>query len=102
MNQVCIKRGAALILQMVFTDDFGVPIDLSSVTLEAQVRDASDNLVVALPVTVTAQTGIATVQVADTTLWPLGLLRSDIKLTTGGLPVLSETFSIRVSRQVSQ
>ena len=102
MNEIRIKRGAALIMQMAFTDDFSVPIDLTNVTLAAQVRDSSDNLVAVLPITITAQTGIATVQVADTTLWPVGLLRTDILLTTAGLPVLSESIPIRVNRQITQ
>ena len=77
----------------------GVPIDLTTVTLASQLRTATDDLVATLPITVTNQAGVATIQVADTTLWPIGLLHGDIKMVTGGLPVLSETFAVRVNRQ---
>ena len=101
MSEVRIKRGEALRLMFTITDDNGVPIDLSIVMLAAQVRAPNDDLVATLPILVTDTMGIATVQVADTTRWPLGLLRSDIKLLTGGLPVLSETFGIHVNRAVT-
>ena len=102
MSEIRIKRGETLRLMFTFTDDHGVPIDLSTVMLAAQVRAPNDDLVAVLPIVVTDVSGVATVQVADTAQWPLGLLRSDIKLLTGGLPVLSDTFGIRVNRAVTQ
>ena len=99
MTEIRIKRGAAFRAPLTFTDDFGVPIDLTTVTLASQLRTATDDLVATLPITVTNQAGVATIQVADTTLWPIGLLHGDIKMVTGGLPVLSETFAVRVNRQ---
>lgn len=102
MSEVTIKRGDTLNLLLTFTDDSGAPIDLSAVTLASQVRAPNDDLVATLPIAVTDETGIATVQILTNQQWPLGLLRSDIRATIAGLVVLSETFAIRVNRAVTQ
>jgi len=102
MSVVDIKRGAALSLMLTFTDDNGVPVNLGACALSSQVRTTAHDLVATLPVTVTATAGVATVLVPDTTQWPLGTLLCDVRLVTNGLPVLSETFGIRVNGQVTR
>ena len=64
MTEIRIKRGAAFRAQLTFTDDFGVPIDLTTVTLASQLRTATDDLVATLPITVTNQAGVATIPVS--------------------------------------
>lgn len=103
MPEIRIKQGEALLLQFTFVHEDGVtPVDLTNVALSSQVRDATGDLVATLAVTKTLQTGVATVTQADTSLWPLGMLRSDVKAISAGLSVLSDTFSIRVERAVTQ
>ena len=102
MSELCIKRGDAFRAMFTITDDFGVPLDLSTVALTGQVRAPDDDLVATLPIIVTDQTGVATVQIADTTQWPTGLLRADIRATIAGLPVHSQTFGLRVNRAVTR
>lgn len=103
MPEIRIKQGEALLLQLTFLHEDGVtPVDLTAVTLASQVRDPVGNLVATLPIIVSATTqGLATVTVADTSQWPPGMLRGDIKATAGGLPVLSDTYPIRVNRAVT-
>jgi hypothetical protein len=101
-SQIIIKRGAALSLAMAFTNADGSAIDLTTVTLTAQVRDPQDDLVETLPLVNSSIQGTATCVVADTTQWPLGLLRCDIRVVQDGVPTFSETFGILVVRQVTQ
>jgi hypothetical protein len=102
MPQIEIKQGAALRMQWTFTNNDGSPADLTSVTLSSQVRTVTNDLVTALPIVRTAAQGVATVEVDDTTAWPIGLLRCDIKAVIAGVPVLSDTFGIHVQRSVTQ
>jgi len=102
MPEVRIKQGEALLLQLTFLHADNTPVDLTTVTLAGQVRDSVGDLVATLPIVISGTSeGIATVTVADTSQWPLGLLRGDIKATAGGLPVLSDTYPIRVNRAVT-
>ena len=101
MTEHRIKRGDSFLAQIMLVDDSGVPIDLSTVTLTTQVRQSTDDLVATLALTPAAATGVATIRVTDTSLWPAGLLRADIKVSIGGLIVHSDTIGIRVNRQVT-
>lgn len=101
-GEVAIKQGAALILQLQFLNDDGTPVDLSTVALSAQVRDALGNLVAALPIQRAATLGTASITQADTTAWPVGVLRCDVKAVMSGLAAYSQTFAVRVERAVTQ
>jgi hypothetical protein len=101
-REIRIKQGASLLLQLTFQSDAGAAIDLTNVSLASQVRDAEGNLIATLPIVPTSTDGVATVTVANTSLWPLGTLRGDIKATIGAVVALSETFSIRVDQAVTQ
>ena len=96
-----IKQGDALVLNLQFNNDDGTPADLAAVALTSQVRDGQNNLIAALPITLAATTGTAFVVQASTTAWPIGVLRGDIKAISGGLPVHSETFALRVKPAVT-
>ena len=96
-----IKQGDALVLNLQFNNDDGTPADLAAVALTAQVRDGQNNLVALLPIALGATTGTASVVVAGTTAWPIGVLRGDIKVVLGGLPVHSDTFALRVKPAVT-
>ena len=101
-REIRIKQGASLLLQMAFVDDNGAPVDLTNATLTAQLRDPVGDLVATLPIVISGMTGIATITVPDTHLWPTGGLRTDIRCVTAGLVVISETVGVRVERAVTQ
>jgi len=100
--EVCIKQGAALVVNLQFNNDDGTPADLSAVALSSQVRDGLGNIIAALPITLGATMGTASIEVVDTVAWPIGVLRADIKAVLGGLPAYSQTFAVRVERSVTQ
>jgi hypothetical protein len=99
-REIHIKQGAALRLTMNFYER-DAPVDLSTVTLTSQVRTALGELIATLPITITGTPGLATVEVDDTSDWPVGLLRSDVLVVIAGVPSLTETFPIRVERSVT-
>jgi hypothetical protein len=102
MSDISIKQGDSLLLTFTFFNNDGTSVDLTSVTLSGQVRDSADNLVATLAIATTSILNVATLQVADTTQWPLGLLRADIRAVSAGLTEMSETFAIRVGRRITQ
>ncbi len=101
MREIHVKQGSALRLTMTFYEQ-GAPVDLSTVTLSSQVRTALNELIATLPVTITGTPGLATVEVDNTSSWPIGLLRCDVLAMINGVPDLTETFAIRVERSVTQ
>lgn len=103
MSNIRIKRGASLSLTLGFGNEDGSPFALSGVTLTAQVRDAEFNLVATLTPEPIATAGQASIFVQDTSAWPEGLLRMDVRvLPASGPQTLSETFGIFVERAVTQ
>ena len=102
MPQIAIKRGAALRLQLTFQQDDGTPADLTAVVLTGQLRTPADELVTNMPIVRTAAPGVATIEVDDTSRWPIGLLRGDFKAVINGVPILSESYGVMVGRAVTQ
>jgi hypothetical protein len=100
-QQIAIKQGGSLNLLLLFADEGG-PIDISQLTITAQVRSAL-NVVVATPdVTQPGQLGAAAIAVYDTSSWPLGYLRCDLRVVGPSAVLFSDTFSIHVGRSVTQ
>jgi hypothetical protein len=102
MVEIAIKRGAALRMQLTFQQDDSTPADLTAVALSGQIRTVTDELVTNLPIVRTAARGVATIEVDDTTQWPIGLLRGDVKAVVGGVPILSDTFGVAVRKAVTR
>lgn len=101
-REIAIKQGESLLLTLTFCNDDGSLPDLTSLTLAAQVRTPIGDLVATLPIAKTIVLNVATVEVDNTSLWPLGMLRSDVSVTIGARVALSETFGIRVNKAVTQ
>ena len=102
MPDIRIVRGDALRLLLTFTDDAsGALVDLTNVQLTGQVRDSTDGLVATLTVTRGSPRGVAVIQFADTSEWPVGMLRADIKAMRGGVSEHSQIFPIFLARQVT-
>lgn len=101
MNEIRIKAGDSLILSFWFNDR-GRPIDTGNLILSAQVRAADQTLVANLTLLPQAQVGLVTATYPDTSGWPAGRLRCDLRVEANGLVVHTETFPIVVSQQVTQ
>jgi hypothetical protein len=97
-GNIQIKRGSTLRLQVMCSEEDGSASDLTGVTMTAHLRTPADVLVTALPIIRTDEMGVATIEVADTTNWPLGLLRGDFRVVIDGKPFLSETFGVQVTQ----
>jgi hypothetical protein len=102
MTQLAIKQGSVFWIQMMFQNDDGTPADLTTVTLKSQLRTVTGDLVTTLPIVRTAALGVATIEVDDTTQWPIGTLLGDVKATIGSRPILSDTFGVMVGRGITQ
>lgn len=105
-RDIRLRQGDTLLLQLAILqgeDDPspGSPIDLTNAALASQVRDVMSNLIATLTVVKTMQQGVATITQSDTSLWPIGTLRCDIKVTTAGVVQHTETFGIRVEKAVT-
>jgi len=103
MTELTLKQGGSLLLALAFTEDDGSAADLTGSSVSSQIRDAQDSLVAALPVVVTTPTaGTASIAVMDTSAWPLGTLRCDIRVQAASTIMFYETFAIHIQRAVTQ
>ncbi len=99
---VTIKQGTSLIALVAITDDAGTALDVTGFAITGQVRDANANLVANLPITVTPHLGLAQINVPDTSAWPLGTLRCDLRVVTAtGAILQTQTFPVVVQRRVT-
>lgn len=97
MRNFEVKRGAALQITLTATKADGTAFDLTTVSIKGTVRDSRDVLVAQLTADlITGTPGAATITVADTTAWPIGLLKADLWISDGALPAITRTFGINV------
>ncbi len=102
MRNLEIKRGSVFQVTLSFADGNNAPFDISQVTVSGEVRDPRGVLVAQLTLQpVSGTPGVGTVTVADTSAWPLGLLKADLLISDGVLPTISETFGINVVPSVT-
>jgi hypothetical protein len=101
-EQITLKAGASFNLALAFNSDAGVAIDMTPFTVAAQVRDAEGVLVTDLPITLQPTLGTGSISVLDTSGWPLGMLRCDVRVSSSTEVLISQTFSILVLRAVTQ
>jgi hypothetical protein len=102
MGQITLKRGATLDLTIGIQTDTGTPVDLTGAGVVSQVRTAADEWVAALAPVITGVAGAVAITVLDTSAWPLGLLRCDVRVSLAGRIAFSDTFGILVTRSVTQ
>jgi hypothetical protein len=101
VSQIEIKRGAVLRLRAEVTNaDGSAMVDLEEDWVTSQVRDAADALIGSLAWTLAAP---ATLEVtADTSAWPVGTHRLDIRIARPDGTAYSDTLSLRVDAAVTQ
>ena len=102
MGQLTLKRGATLDLTIGIQNDDGSPVDLTGAGVISQVRTAADELVATLSPVITGVAGAVALTVLDTSAWPIGLLRCDVRVSLAGRIAFSDTFGILVTRAVTQ
>lgn len=107
MSTIIHKRGDTLSLGLTW-DEEGEPIDLTGYTIAAQLRDARDELVMALTVAIADQTTqrgqfTLTATAAQTALWPVAPLSCDVQFTAPSTVVVSSaTFVVQVERDITR
>lgn len=102
MSEIRITRGDSLVLVLTFQDDDGQAVDLTNAALSGQIRTPAGEMVTALPIVRTDTMNVATTTIADTSGWPVGLLRAGLLMIAGGLRENSDTFAIHVDREVTR
>ncbi len=98
--EIDVKQGQTLRLGLAFQTDAGVPMDISTGVLSAQVRDAMGRLVADLDVQAGGTVGLAAIS-AMTGGWPIGRLVADVRLSLQGEVDFSTTFVVSVARSVT-
>lgn len=106
MTTLIFKRGDTFGFSAAYTNANGAALSLDGITVTSQVRRADSNdLVANVTVVVTDEEGgTYTLQVLDTSAWPLTNLVWDIKYayTASGASVRTETVQIKCVAQVTQ
>lgn len=98
-SKILFKRGDTFSLQATANGE-----DITSWTIQSQIRDASGTLVSELVVTKTdAINGEYSLAHSGTTdAWPLKVLYCDIQYTVGGVVASTETFRIEVIEDITR
>lgn len=101
-NILTIKRGDSFSRACRLLDDAGEPIDLTSYTIESQLRDSRDNLIATFTATKYNQTtdkGVFLLTAEDgTDDWPLARLEMDIVYKVSGNIQHTEDIIVSVVR----
>ena len=102
------KRGDTLVWECEYTDDAGVVVDLSTYVIKCEARDKNDVLLFSLSSTENGEidiyaptTGNFRVTVSDTTEFGIRLYDVDIQYTVGTLIKSSETFQLKVVKDIT-
>lgn len=96
-NNLSIKQGDTFAPLAAYTDNAGVPIDLTNIQIASQVRDGDGNLIATLTITKLPEQGNYTLS-SPTQNWPVNRqLSMDIRYIQSGAIIHTETLSFRVS-----
>lgn len=99
-----IKRGETLAISRTRVDGSGAPVDLTGQTVVAAVTSRDGTFYAAITVIIDdAAAGEFTLAAtaAQTALWPVGLLRCDVRYAAGGVVAYSETIDVSVELPVT-
>ncbi len=96
-----IKRGGTLRIDGAVTDDAGAAYDLTGAGIAMELRDAGDTLIATPTITRNDAAGTFAAVVADSSDFPVGTLRGDLKVTIGADVLYSDTFAVRVDQRVT-
>ena len=101
------KKGDSVVWECEYTDDVGVPVDLSTVAIDC--KAVGNDGVVLFSVSSTdntidihtPQSGLYRVVIEDTVLYVPKDYRVDIQYTVGSIVKSSETFTLRILNDVT-
>lgn len=99
------RRGDSLSWACVLANDSGAPIDITALTIRAQIRDATDALLAGMTVVVAdAAAGAFVLSVAATATadWAPGSYVLDVEFTSGTDVMSTDTIVLRVVADVSR
>jgi len=104
MATITHKRGDTFVLSCTLENE-GNPVDITNLTIAAQVRQPDDTILQSLTVTKTdAANGAFTLgaSATETEGWELRQYQCDIEFVEGGEVNSSETFSINVIKDITR
>jgi hypothetical protein len=97
-----IKRGDTFqIKPSLLKDDAGITVPLYDYVIISQIRDKSDVLIENLNITINLNNTFESNKV-DTNTWPICDIYCDVQLTKNGYTISSETFTLRVEKDISR
>ena len=95
------KRGDTFNFNAAIAGVDELPLEGVAANLKCQVRKLSDEFVDDCVITEVTPAGTYNFLVADTTGWIIGDLLMDIQITEGGVITSSETFKIKIVKDVT-
>lgn len=100
MELLTLKRGDTFKMHpSTLEADDGSDVDLTGYVIASQVRDKADSLIATLNITISGNTFES--DAVNTSAWPLVDLYCDIQFTYGGITISSNTFIIRVEKDIT-
>jgi hypothetical protein len=100
MEVYSIKRGDTFkVKQATWLADDGQVLPLVDVIIQSQIRTKSDQIVKTLTINISGNNFSSSA--SDTSDWPLGDLLCDIEFTKYGVKISSETFIVRVEKDIT-
>lgn len=97
-----IKPGDTFAFYANIEDDAGTPLAGLADTMKCQIRNSIDELIADVGITETQIPGQYLFEVQDTTLWPVGVLYTDIRFANGDRVKLTETLKIKIVKEVTK
>ena len=98
-----IKQGGTFLLTAMIVDLTGAPINLNAAQLAVALATSTGTPVGPVTITATDSPGQATVLglASDTANWPVGILRGDITVSSSGLVIISDNFTLYIEQSVA-
>ena len=100
MSEIYLKRGDTYDPEWIFKNDDGTLMDISGFVISSVIRDSKRRIVATMDC---SNVDIANSKVIpapfDTSTWPIGLLKTDIKIMVNGKVRHSSTQVIKLSEE---
>lgn len=100
--QIQHKRGDTFEAQCTYKNPDGTPHSLAGIAMSGQFRRPNDTLLTNIDITVTDEdNGGYSLSVADTSLWPLGVVSFDIQYIINGKTTSTETVEVEIVKDIT-
>ena len=103
MKQIKFKRGDTFSLNCTYKRN-NVPVSVVGFDIDCQIRDRRGVLIATLADTKQELTGVFTLEptIADTSSWPVDVLKCDIQLSENGVIRSTDTFLVVVLEEITK